>query len=190
MNNKFLVYIINPLTNLPDNPRNIFLIHPPLSPQLLQKLPSSTELDQQINIFLIFEISIQTSNISMLEVKLDAQFSGDLASVVLLLYLLFLHCFYAAEPTGLFVASQCHLTKLPLAHFFPQGEITDLECGRLGGQGQGLVDVIVGIGLFQRRHLFHGQLHLHIQGFLLEACCHGGGGVGCWRRRGRRGVSG
>lgn len=52
------VDIVQSFTDLSDDRASVCLLHPMALPQQLKKLPSSTVLNQQIDILLVLEVSI------------------------------------------------------------------------------------------------------------------------------------
>lgn len=135
MNNKFLVNVINPLNDLPDNPTNFRLLHSSIFPEHLKQLPPSAVLYKKIHIFFILKIPIQRGNISMCKIKLYAKLSGNLSFILFVSDLFFLHHFHAAQETSLFVLHEHYLPELPLAELFANYEILSLEdCGLLDVQ--------------------------------------------------------
>lgn len=131
--------VVDTLAYLPHDNSHILLIHPSFTPKFLQQLPSRTELNQQIYIFLVLEIPIQASNIPVLEIKLYAELSSNLANIVFLPDLLLLHDLEPTDPASLLMPDEHHLAELPLAHFLPHGEVCHLEflqvwhlCGYVG----------------------------------------------------------
>lgn len=90
---------------------------------LLQKLTISAELNQQIDVVLIFEIAVERSNVPMIEVKLYAKLSCYLVHILLFPDLLLGHDFHGTKEARLPVDHHHHLTELTLAHLLADYEI-------------------------------------------------------------------
>lgn len=123
MQDLFLVDIVQSLTDLTDNRAGFWILKAVAFPHLLQKLPISAELDQQINVILILEVAIKRRNVPMIEVKLYAELPCDLVHILLLPDLLLGHDFHGAKEASLLVNHHHHLPELPFAHLLADYEV-------------------------------------------------------------------
>ena len=122
--------VVNSFNDLPDDSAHLRLLHSPVLPQHFEQLPSCTRLDQQVNILFVLEISIQRRNISVSQIKLNAQLSGNLALIFLVSDLLFLHYLHSTQKSSLFMLDQHHLTELAFSKLFSYNKIVSLEIHR------------------------------------------------------------
>ena len=130
VNNQLLMNVVNSFNDLPDDSAHLRLLHSPVLPQHFEQLPSCTILDQQVNILFVLEISIQRRNISVSQIKLNAQLSGNLALIFLVSDLLFLHYLHSTQKSSLFMLDQHHLTELAFSKLFSYNKIVSLEIHR------------------------------------------------------------
>lgn len=99
MDDQLLMNVVDTLTDLPYNFGNILLIHALLPAQSLQKLSTRAELDQQVELSLILEVTIELCYVPVLEVELNAEFPSNLLYVLLFPDLLLLHDLEPADPS-------------------------------------------------------------------------------------------
>ncbi len=112
----FLVDVVESLADLTNDWAGLWIFEAMTFPHLLQQLPVSTELNQQIDVILVLEVAIKRCNVPMVQIKLYAELSCYLIHILLFPDLLLGHDFHGAKETSLLVDHHHHLPKLPLAH--------------------------------------------------------------------------
>jgi hypothetical protein len=103
MDDLFLVDIVQSLAYLSDDWGSIGFLHAMAFPQHLQQLPSCAVFNQEIHILLVLEVPVERSNVAVVEVELNAEFTGNLIHVLFLSYLFLRHDFHATQEACLFV---------------------------------------------------------------------------------------
>lgn len=96
MNDQLLMNVIDPLNDLPDYSTHLGFLHSPVLSQHLQQLSTCAILNEQVNVLFVLEVPVKWSDVSMGQIKLNAQLSSDLALILLVPNLLFLHNLHTA----------------------------------------------------------------------------------------------
>lgn len=92
-------------------------------PKHLQQLPSCAILDEEVDILLVLEISIEGCHISMVEVELNAELTCDLIHIFFLSNLFLRHDFHTTQEACFFVLYKHDLSELAFTHLLANCEI-------------------------------------------------------------------
>ena len=106
VDDQLFMNIVYSFTDLPHDQSHIIFLHSSFLAQLLQELAVRTKLNQQVNIFLIREVTVQRSNISMTQIKLNTELTSNLSNIVFIPNLFLLHDLHTTDESRLLMLDQ------------------------------------------------------------------------------------
>lgn len=116
MDDQLLVDVVYPLADLLYYRRHHRLLHPVVLLCHLIELPARAELYQQVNVVGIIKVSVQWSDISVIQEELNRELPRNLILILLRTDLRLGHHLHTTQKSCLFVLHEHNLAELTLSH--------------------------------------------------------------------------